>query len=208
MKDVAIEESLVKTLKESDFSKLSNDISGVILDEIAKSIPVIGTIQSLSKIHLNIKDFIFAKKLLKFLASFSDISSEKRIKLIKKLEDDDNFQQKVGEYIIIILDRLDDLQKPVLVAKAFRAYLENKIDGIQLQRINYGIDKVLMCNLQELKRYYSIDSPRNLSHDILEPMVFQNFASCGFINLTTGWCSSVGAAKNELGELFVKTILC
>lgn len=213
MKDIDVEQSLVKTLRESDLRKLSSDIGEFTLDlflenEVAKSIPVFGTLQSLLKIGGSIRDYIFAKKLFKFLVSLSDISCRERQKLIEKLESDDNYNQNVGEQIILLLDRMDDIHKPELVAKAFRAYLEGKIDSIQLQRINFGIDRVFSCNLPELREYYLMDTPDDMAHDVLEPMVFQNLADSGFVNLTAGLGGGVGTAKNELGTLFVEYILC
>ncbi|MDM8560668.1 hypothetical protein [Candidatus Parabeggiatoa sp. HSG14] len=207
-----IETSLVTTLKESDLKNVSAEMAEYFLDnmlenDVLKSIPVFRTLQSIYKSYRGIRDMLFVKKLCKFLFTIQEIPREERQEMINKLESDDNYKQKVGEQLIFLLDRMDDMDKPVLLAQAFIAYSKGLIDIIQLQRISFGIDHVFIYNLSELKRYYLMETDDNKSHDILEPMVFQNLANCGFVNLTTGYGSGVGIHKNELGKLFVEHIL-
>ncbi len=83
------------------------------------------------------------------------------------------------------------MQKPALMAKAFHCYLDGKIDGNQLQRINFGIDHVFIRNLKELKKYYLMETPTDTTHDILQPLVFQNLANCGFLDLNSGYGGGV-----------------
>jgi hypothetical protein len=50
--------------------------------------------------------------------------------------------------------------------------------------------------------------PADKIHTFLEPMVFQNLANCGFLDIISGMSGLVGSKKNEFGQLFVEKILC
>jgi hypothetical protein len=207
-----IETSLVTTLKESDLKNVPAEIAENVLDnmlenDVLKDIPVFGILQSIYKFYIGVRDTLFVRKLCKFLFTIQEVPREERQEMLNKLESDDNYKQKVGEQLLFLLDRMDDMYKPVLLAQAFIAYSKGLIDVIQLQRISFGIDRVFTYNLSELKRYYLMETDDNKSHDILEPMVFQNLANCGFVDLTTGFGGGVGIQKNDLGKLFVEHIL-
>ncbi|KAA3626806.1 MAG: hypothetical protein DWQ09_14540 [Proteobacteria bacterium] len=76
--------------------------------------------------------------------------------MVERLEQDDAYSQNVGESIILLLDRMDDISKPKLVARAFKAFSTGAIDSTQLQRINYAIDKLLMVDIEKLVEFSRI----------------------------------------------------
>ena len=207
-----IEPSLTKTLKSPDSEALLTNLSEFTIDQILeegllRDIPIFGTIYKVFKIGGNIRDYVFAKMLYEFLSSFSTIPEKKRLKLIDKLDSEPKFNRKAGEYLILLLDRLDNYEKPKLVSKVFFAYLESKIDIVQLQRMNFGIDRVFYPNLMELEDYYDQDLPNGQAHTTMEPETIQNLANCSFLSLSSGYGGVVGSTKNDFGRLFVNLIL-
>ena len=207
-----IEPSLTKTLNSPDSETLLTNLSEFTIDQILeegllKEIPVIATIYKIVKIGGSIRDYVFAKMLYEFLSSFSTIPEQDRLKLVDKLDSEPKFNQKAGEYLILLLNRLDNYEKPNLVAKAFSAYLESKIDVVQLQRMHFGIDGVFFPNLMDLEDYYDQELPEGIAHTTLEPEMYQNLANCGFLSLSSGHGGGFGSSKNDFGKLFVNLIL-
>ena len=208
-----IGKSLARTLRDSSLSELAQDAGEFGLDHVLEndalqSIPVIKTLRNLYKGGVSVRNYLFTKKLFRFLVSLKDISPAQRKKMLERLESDPKYNQKVGEQIILLLDRMDDLQKPRLMARVFRAYLEDRIDAVELQRMNFAIDRVFTANLLELRKYYNTETPDNMAHRDMDPVAFQNLANCGLLILTSGRGGGVGTGKNELGKKFVDLILC
>ncbi len=198
--------SLVETIKKSDLKDIVGDLGEVTLDSvlndgILRDIPIINTMTKLIKIGVTIKDFLFIKKLFKFLTSLREINLEDRKKLITKLEADPIYNQKVGENILILLDRMDNLQKPKFMAKAFKAYLYDKINGIELQRINYAIDRILVCDIPELLKFCS-----KSKDDKFDIAVEQNFINSGFAYVASG-LGVGGVHPNAICRKFIDYIL-
>ena len=205
-------DALIHTLKKSDLENLFSNSAEYALDQLLendalKEIPVFSTIMSLIKVGIGIREQIFYKKLFKFLCSISDVSCEDRRRMIDRLENDTDFNQNVGEHIVLLLDRMDDLHKPSLMGRAFKAYLDGKISGKQLQQINFGIDRIFSYNLPELKKFYSKEFEDDRANANLEPIVVQNLGSCGFVDFSARTGGGVFCTKNELGRIFTSTIL-
>ena len=66
------------------------------------------------------------------------------------MEDNPSYQRQVGENLIMLLDRLDDLEKPSMISKVFKAYLNGNINYHQFLRFAAVIDKILVKDLQNL----------------------------------------------------------
>jgi hypothetical protein len=199
-------QSLVTTLKHSDLKALASTaaelaIDSMLKDGLLKEIPVIRTLTNLTNIGLSVRDYVFTRKLLKFLASIGELKEDERQGLLARLEKDSKFQRTVGEHIILLLDRMDDLAKPTFMAKAFIAYCRGAIDFIQLQRLNNAIDKVLVCDLPQLKRFSLDDDSEKFDVD-----VEQNFVNSGLAYVQSGYGVG-GVHPTGLCKVFLKCVL-
>ncbi len=206
MPDHDIDVSLTDTLKKSDLSNVAGNIAEVGLDKIIEDglfqdIPVVSSIIGLVKTGGNIQNYYFSKKLLKFLVSISEITLAERLSMVERLEQDDAYSQNVGESIILLLDRMDDISKPKLVARAFKAFSTGAIDSTQLQRINYAIDKLLMVDIEKLVEFSRIHTS-----DRYDLIVGQNFLNAGLAYVGTGYGAG-GVHPNDICQLFITHIL-
>ena len=91
----------------------------------------------------------------------------------------------------------------LLLARAFKAFVENKIDFEELNRICHGIDTMLMINKEYLKIFAS---KNEVTIKEIPPYVMQNLASAGFIDMITGW-DDLLSQINKLGEKFIQYII-
>ena len=61
--------------------------------------------------------FLFAKRLKAFLVPIKDINPKERAEAIKKWEEDDNYKGKVGETLLVMIQRCDDSVKAGWLSK-------------------------------------------------------------------------------------------
>jgi hypothetical protein len=125
--------SFNETLKDSDLQSVSGNLSELIIDSvledgILKDIPVISTIVGLSKIGIKISDRILLNKIISFLFELRDVPKYKREEMVNKIDNSQKYKIKVGEKILLIIERCNDYENSQYVAKLFSAYIIGKIN--------------------------------------------------------------------------------
>ncbi|MEI7621615.1 MAG: hypothetical protein WCJ51_03690, partial [Candidatus Moraniibacteriota bacterium] len=86
---------------------------------------------------------------------------------------------------------------------AFCAYLKEKINLEELNRIIFGIEKMLMINKNYFNQFASRDKNKIKK---IPYYATHNLAEAGFINITTGW-DDLLSEINEIGEKFNNFVL-
>lgn len=215
MKTKSLSTSLIQTISKSELPKLVTDYSEIELDSvlddgIVKDIPIIRSIVGLYKTTITIRDRIFMKKILLFLGKLQDVDPAKKIKFIEKIEADEKFRDRLGENLLLILDRLDDYEKAQLLAIIFKAYILNGIDYATFRNLARSIDRAMIEDLKNLSNYYE-----NLSS--VEDDIKQRLYSCDLVAIEyfsgkgyghfSGYSNpTIRYIKNELGEQLIKII--
>lgn len=64
-------------------------LDGLLKDGVLKEIPIVGTILGMSKAAIRLKDYLFIKKVLKFLAELSSVSFEEKEEFLGKYDSTD-----------------------------------------------------------------------------------------------------------------------
>lgn len=150
-------------------------LDAFLVDGIFKDIPFFGTLYKGSQAALGIKDAIFAKMVFKFLFELKDIPVEKRKEFIEKLENKEGYSQKVGEKLIVIIDKLDDLDKPTILGKLFKSCVEESISFDDFLRISGVIQRAYLPDLLFLKKH------RHLEY--YKPGIREHLLALGLIRL-------------------------
>jgi hypothetical protein len=153
-----IEASLVKTLKESDLSAVTADLADKIAEGLI-GVPVVGTLLGLYKTAGTVSDYLFTKKLLKFLMELKDIPQEQRQRQIDQLIENDQLAEQVGERILLLLDKMSDMGKPPLMGLAYRAFLESRINFEQLRDLCHALDLLDLSYIDILREIYEPKLP-------------------------------------------------
>lgn len=146
--------SLIDSVGKPALDEIGLDLSEALLDSILddgilKEVPILGTIFSLSKTAIRLNDYLFTKKVLKFLAELSDISFEEKEEFLGKY-DGKNEERKLGETLILYLDRHENFKKPELLAKVFKAYVRNRLTNQQFQFLAASLDKAVVQDIEVL----------------------------------------------------------
>jgi hypothetical protein len=186
MESKSIERSFIETLRKSDLSSVAAEVSELAVDRLLddgllRDIPVVSTFRSLWKAGATIRDWLFIKKLLKFLVELQELDAEVRNAMVTRLEAEPVFSQKVGESLLLLLDRLDHMEKPSLLGRAFRAYCKGQVDVMQLQVINRVIDRAFVPHLSQLSGFLEHGAPAE---------VLQTFLDCGLAWVPPNYAST------------------
>lgn len=119
-------------------------------DGLIQDIPFFGTLLKLGNTGANIRNSLLTRKLKKFLDAFEKVTPEDKAKFKKRMEQNPDFARKTGERLILLLEQLDDFDKPEIVGKIFKAFLEDKIDEPTFFRLGNAIMQAYIDDLKEL----------------------------------------------------------
>jgi len=152
-----LENSLVETIDNADLKDITNEIleegiDSFLSDGVLKEIPIIKSFIGFMKLGKSIRDLFLFEKLLRFLFEIKSTTVDERRKLISKLEQEKSFNNKVGESLIFLLDRLDSLSKANIIGKLFKALIYGRIDSSTFQRLCFCVDRVYIKDIVELRK--------------------------------------------------------
>lgn len=148
---------------------LSKEMGEFTLDvflenDLVKSIPVFNILHSITKIGLNIREKAFAKKVYKFLIELNKVTSKERKEFLDKIEKDEKYETKVGEQMVILLERVDDFHKASILGRLMCAVVKGNLDYDNFLRLAFSLGKIHSIDINLLKR---LDKREQLkSHEI------------------------------------------
>lgn len=181
--------AVISSVKSDEISALARDYVEISLDSVLsagllREIPIIKTIAALGHLGVSINDRIFAKKLLQFLCSLSDLSQEERVSMADRLDEEEGFRHQVGERLIEILDRVDSHEKPEMLARVFRGYALNLINFNMLCRLNIAIERLPHYEIKLVRKFYSASDEERLG---LPDLALNAFVNAGLASPSSGW---------------------
>ncbi len=122
--------------------------------EIAKAIPVVGTAIEVCKGMDSVRNRMFVAKLTAFIDTIEQADEHTREQWRAKCASSPEELHKVGETVLIIIDRADDVRKAEIFGVLFLAFTINRLSAIDLARLVRAVDACLFDDLQIL-----LDSP-------------------------------------------------
>lgn len=151
-----LEKELKDSIVSDKLSELASDaaelgLDSLLTDGVVKDIPVIGSLLKMAQVAMGIRENIFARKVLKFLTQLKDVPKEQREKFIEKLESDKDHHHKVGEKVMVILERLDDMDKATIIGRLMRAAIKEHITYEHFLKLCSIVDKAFFSDLLKLK---------------------------------------------------------
>lgn len=184
MSNINFEKSVENSITAKDLGDLAKELGEVGLDNILedgllKDIPVFSTISGLYKMGLNIRDRIFAKKILSLLLELTEISAKDRSEFINKVDNDPQFESKVGETIIMIVDKAESLQKSKLLGKLLAANIKGLITYNQFLKLSSIINRAFIPTLNSL---LEIEKGDRVEEYIYEELFSLNLVTLKLVN--------------------------
>jgi hypothetical protein len=208
----SLEVKILDEISREHLETIFEDLTEVTLDSlmqdgVLKEIPIIATVVGLLKTSNNIREKIFAKKLLNFFYALKDIPIKKRIDFIQRLDETKGFKKKVGETIIVLLEQIDNLEKPKIIGNLFKAYILENISFHDFSKISSSVNRI---NLDDLVQFFeSTRTGIKLPQLIKENLAFNGLMSATILEqaLTfdmTHISPDLDYFINEFGEKLIK----
>ena len=173
-----------------------------LMDEgILKQIPVLKSIIACKKTWEAIHDRLFLRKVAGFILACPDFSEAEREQFANQHLSDANAAKRLGDGIVLILDKLDDLEKPQMIAKIFAALVRGKISLDVFRRLAAAIDIGFMDDLK------LFGSRTQWAHDEMREL-FPKLVRTGLVDLNgptvpgQGGMARISLAVSQLGEQF------
>ena len=122
-------------------------------DEL-KQLPIFGSLIKISRAAASIKERLFARKVYKFLVEISNVPLDQRKAFIDDLDKTPDGQRRVGESIILLLERIDDMEKASIIGKIYRQCMLGYISNKQSLRLSAIVDRVFIMDLHDLVHFH------------------------------------------------------
>jgi hypothetical protein len=105
---------------------------------VVKEIPVIRQAVALYKTFNDARSALLVSKLQKFVTDPSLQTPEARARMREQSESPDG--KKIGEVLLMVLDRLTDMLKPTWLARCYAGFLAGEFGSSDLRRLASAID--------------------------------------------------------------------
>jgi hypothetical protein len=189
----SISDELADTVAEAGLIGLSSEILEFSIDQVLeegliKDIPVVGWISKGLSLQRSISDRILFNKILRFIIALESFDSGSKDSFRTKIKNNAKYKRKVGEHLLLILDRIEDLSKPEMVAKCFDHHLTGDLDFSHFLDLVHVIERSTVGDLQALS---CPDNKRILFGSVGQAV------GCGILEY--GICKSEDDEQPEIG---------
>lgn len=199
---------LIRTVVGDNLGDVIFDVAEVILDQnladgVLKDIPIVGVLANFAKTRQSVSEELFVRKLVRFLNELNNIPIQERKKLLEKYPDSSDEQRVLGENLLLALERLDDIEKPAILARFFSAYIKSEIDYLTFTRLSLSLGKFNLGLLPNLRWFYS--SEKN-GEDTPEEIIYELSLS-GLIKIGLAGSGALGGSARYLQSNIGKSFL-
>ena len=133
---------------------LESGLDANLNDGVIKEIPFISTAVSLYHIGKTVKERYHVRKMIEFIQEINKgiVTEYKLNEYKKKFDSQEKFRIKELEYIVIIVDRYIGYNKPVMLARLYRAYLDGILKWTEFLVYSEVIDRFLASDFSTLTK--------------------------------------------------------
>ncbi len=199
--------AIIKGALTRETSDLAVDIGQIELDNLLpalKEIPVFKTIVAICQTCESISNQLFFRKVAHFLTSCPKFTEAERANFLQEVNDPKQFK-RLSDAVVLYLSRLDDLEKPPMLAKVFAAYVRGKIPYEVFKRLAVAIDMGFIEDLMALPQISTIPSSGTLLRGLLRTGLVEIDDQMDPLAIAQGGRRLWLAYKiNDLGHSFIK----
>ncbi len=170
---------------------------------VAKEVPILKTILACHKTWEAIHDRLFLRKVARFLVACPKFTDAETKTFLDEQLSDPTTARRLADAMVLILDKLDDMEKPAMLAKMFASLVRRRIGYSDFRRLAAGIDRAFAGDLK-------IVSQQPTRPELSDERFLRLLEPAGFVS-TGGGVSRGGAHGtrtdlNSLGTLFQKSM--
>ncbi|MBR3084089.1 MAG: hypothetical protein IKH03_05915 [Oscillospiraceae bacterium] len=180
--DNTLSESFKESLDESAVSIVAGlaeaGIDSILDEGLLNKVPIVSTVFSLYKFGNGIRERYNLIKISRFLNEINSqiVDEEKRNSYIKIISDEPKKRSKEIEYLLILIDRYLEKEKPEMLAKLYLAYLRGELSWNTFSQYSVIIGEFLPGDYQAFCRVES-----SLMHPLEVPAPYLRLASLGLL---------------------------
>ncbi len=201
--------SLMRTVTGSELNSVVFDAAEVALDSVMsegvlKELPIVGSIVNLIHAGGKVSEELFIRKLLRFLQELKEVPIAERRALLRKYPDGSKEQQELGENLLLAIERLDDVNKPEILARIFRAYVNEEFDSLTFTRLARALQRFNLPLFTYLKWFYVREGePVELTEEIQHELSLAGLVTVSLAGSGT-FGGSANYIGNDLGRMFLR----
>lgn len=180
-----------------------------LADGVLKEIPIIKSIWAAYNAGKSTQEHFYLKKLKLFLENIKDLNEEDYQNFLKDAE---NNTEKLRDSLLLIIDKIEDETKAVLIANAFKIYVREKLSFEIFTRILLIINRGFCSDLLSILAFEDHDKLLTNNKHILSESLTELF-SCGLlVNVGIDGGNFSGDeggtiySLNKYGEIFLRVV--
>lgn len=173
---------IIEIIKTQNFTDLISDVNEVILDSfledgLLKDVPIFGLFFKGKNLISTIQEKLFYKKIFTFLKELENTSSEDRKRETEKIDKNPDYQTKVGEKLLFIINENDDCEKSKYIGILFKELINQNLNYDDFIRISNCINKTNIIDLNNFINDKSIETSlqKNSEAYINTGLITQNY---------------------------------
>ncbi len=176
--------------------------------DLLKDVPVVGTAVKVATLFRAIPDALFLNKVKRFALELESVSIEDRTKFAERMMVEPETCQRAGENVLLLLDRLDDMDKATLLGRLFAGYMRGALNFEEFRRLASCVDGGLTDDFNKLLAFRGAVAEDNrpylcyLSRTALVDVSFKLLPE----KAASERNPDVGFEVTALGKLFVRVL--
>ncbi|WP_217969334.1 hypothetical protein [Adlercreutzia caecimuris] len=141
------------SVKELGMDALDLGIDSILENEVLRQIPLVRLFVAAAETGLNIRDRNAIRNTYAFIVTLNDgsIDSEKVDRHKAKLDSDRSFAEEELGRVLVILDSILDVEKSKLLARLYRAYVEEAVDWDQFCELSEAMGRIFLADIKLLR---------------------------------------------------------
>ena len=125
-------------------------LDGELDDGVLRELPLIGWFFGGVRVVRNLKERLFLKKLASFLTPVSRVSPDARKGFVDRMDGDPDLRQRVGDGLVLLLDRHEHFEKSEVLGVVFSAFVVGTIGYNLYQKAATVVDRASPDDLRLL----------------------------------------------------------
>lgn len=206
-----LESDLLRSIGSSSLTEVTTEIAVAVVDQafddgLAKDIPILGSLVKAKAAFGTVRDYIFTKKVAYFLLALSKVPEQKRVAFLTSIAARGE-EQRVGETLLLLIDRLDNYDRAQLLAKVFAAFINERLSMDEFRRLSRVVEQLPPGSMGALRAFYS---PNRQGIETGGEFLTQ-FAGLGLVTIEfypTAGQGDIGGGyeKTDLGMIYLAII--
>lgn len=190
-------------------------IDPLLQEGFLRDVPLLGTVIGAIRTAGSIRDLLLVKKLGRFIRALQAVPLHERKAFDRSLGSVEE-RHRIGESLLLLLDRLDDMSKPELIGRLFQAYIRTEIDFPAFQQMATSIGRLHVAHIDALIEFYASHakgrSVKPPELDVLQALSFSGLVRVSAEGDGGGLMgpefagAQIHYEQNELGARFVGII--